>query len=371
MAKRLDSNILTIASITNPDFILDDDTAEKLGVDIVISPELITAEKIYKLCVLENAIEYEKIQLFNVSMVLFEVPPDSELIGKVVINTFVPENCTVFGLYRNWVPELRCDIAEIHAGDIIGMIGSEKALEEYNQALGVKIISRDITVLGGTIVGKNICRLLSSDGRKRSIRIYDKDRDVCKELSEALTGVEIGHEDFTDPQMQVNENIFRSDCLVTVTNQDDTNLLMSMAATNAKTNKIISRYLKKEYMSIFAYTGLTAIVGFDRIVTNQISRCVMSDSKVILRLRDFDQQFFIHDVNKRSKLLGKYYGDLVMDKAVRIVAIKRQDKLIYPRMDTQFLEGDQAMVFTSKAKDKDLAKIFGRTVLTEGMADEF
>jgi Trk K+ transport system NAD-binding subunit len=146
---------------------------------------------------------------------------------------------------------------------------------------------------------------------------------------------------------------------------------MSMAATNAKTNKIISRYLKKEYMSIFAYTGLTAIVGFDRIVTNQISRCVMSDSKVILRLRDFDQQFFIHDVNKRSKLLGKYYGDLVMDKAVRIVAIKRQDKLIYPRMDTQFLEGDQAMVFTSKAKDKDLAKIFGRTVLTEGMADEF
>ncbi len=365
MAKRINPEITTVASVTNPDYVIETTEQGVAGVDVIISPELITAEKMYKLCILENAVDYEIIPTFNASMAIFEVPSNSDLVGKVVLKTFSIEESTVFAVYRNNELFFQVDTMEIHAGDKICLMGTDAAIEKYNESLGVEITARDVVILGGTIVGRHLANLLSNDDKKRYVRIIEKKQDLCKELSKMLSGVVVVNGDFTEPEIQSSENIFRSDCLVSVTNQDDTNLLMCMSAQKYNTSKIVSRYLKKEYMDIFMFTGLDCIVGFDRIVSNEIAKCVMSDAKVVLRMRSPDEQFFIHDVNNHSKLLEKYYGDLIMPNGLRILAISRGDDIIYPVMDTKFESGDRVMVFTNFTKDKDLAKVFGRNFITE------
>ena len=365
MSKLIKPNIITVASITNPDYVIDTSEEGQTGVDIIISPELITAEKMYKLSVLENATDYETMPHFNTKMAIFTVPEESNLIGKVVMNTFKIDDCTVFALYRNGEAFFQVDTMEIHAGDKICLMGSDDAVTRYNDTIGVEIITRDVIVLGGTIVGMHLAALLASDEKKRYVRLIEKDQARCQDLSRMLNGVLIINGDFTEPELQDSEDLFKTDCLISVTNQDDTNLLMCMSAQKYNTNKIISRYLKKEYMEIFTFTGLDTIVGFDRIVANEISKCVISTDRVILRMRNTGEQFFIHDVTKQSKLIDRYYGDLIMPNGLRVLAIKRGDSIIYPRMDTQFLEGDNVMVFTNFTKDKDLAKVFGRTALTE------
>ena len=365
LAKRINPAIKTVASITNPDYVIETTDEGIPGVDVIISPELITAEKIYKLCILENAIDYENVKSFNLSMAVFQVSQDSLFIGKVVMNTYSLKDATVFAIYRNQELHLQVDTMEIHAGDKLCIMGSDEAISAFNQGLGVDEIARDIVVLGGTIVGRHLAKLLALDDKKRYVRIVEKDTDYCRDLSKLLTGVVVVNGDFTDPELQNAENIFKSDCLVTVTNQDDTNLLMCMSAQKYNTSKIISRYLKKEYMDIFMFTGLDTIIGFDRIVANEMSKCVMSESKVAFRMRNQEEQFFIHDVNERSKLINTYYGDLRLPKGLRVLAIKRNDTTIYPAMDTQFLQGDRVMVFTNFTKDKDLAKVFGRNAVIE------
>ena len=366
MAKRIRPAIKTVASITNPDYVIETTDEGYTGIDVIISPELITAEKIYKLCVLENAVDYEMMPSFDLSMAIFQVSQDSLFIGKVVMNTFSLKDSTVFAIYRNQELHLQVDTMEIHAGDKICIMGTDEAISTYNQGLGVEEIARDIVILGGTIVGRHLANLLSLDEKKRYIRIIEKNPSYCREMSKQLTGVLVVNGDFTEPELQNSENIFKSDCLVTVTNQDDTNLLMCMSAQKFNTSKIISRYLKKEYMDIFTFTGLDTIIGFDRIVSNEVSKCVMSESKVVFRMRNHDEQFFIHDVNQSSKLVNTYYGDLKLPKGIRVLAIKRENRTIYPAMDTIFLEGDRVMVFTNFTKDKDLAKVFGRNTMIEG-----
>ncbi len=365
MCKRIKPDLTTVASLTNPDYIIPTTSEGVPGVDVIISPELITAEKMYKLCVLENAVDYEIMPTFNASMAVFQVSQDSELIGKVVMKTFDLTDSTIFAIYRNEDLYFQVDTMEIHAGDRICLMGDEESIAKYNSDLGVQDTARDIVILGGTIVGRHLATLLSKDEKKRYIRLIEKRQDRCRELSRLLTGVVVVNGDFTEPEIQTTENIFRSDCLVTVTNQDDTNLLMCMSAQKYNTSKIVSRYLKKEYMDIFMFTGLETIVGFDRIVSNEIAKCVISDDRVILRMRSHDEVFFIHEVGKKSKLLDKYYGDLILPNGVRILAISRDRFTIYPMMDTKFLEGDRVMVFTNFTKDKDLAKVFGRNIVSE------
>ena len=365
MAKRIKESVVTVASITNPDYVIPTSAEGPPGVDIIISPELITAEKMYRLCVLENAVDYEVISPFKASMAIFEVHPDSDLIGKVVMNTFSLNECTVFAIYRNEELNFHVDTMEIHSGDKICVMGTEEAIARYNNDLGVETTSRDIVIMGGTIVGRHLANLLSKDDKKRYVRIIEKRQEVCRELSKQLTGVLVVNGDFTEPDIQSSENIFKADCLVSATNKDDTNLLMCMSAQKYHTTKIVSRYLKKEYMDIFTYTGLDTIIGFDRIVSNEISKCVMSESRVLLKLRNHDEQFFVHEVNHYSKLVNRYYGDLILPNGIRVLAISRQGSTIYPTMETQFVDGDRVIVFTNITNEKDLAKVFGRNVVAE------
>ena len=365
MAKRIKPEIRTVASITNPDYIISTTEQGVSGVDIIISPELLTAEKMYKLCVLENALDYEIMPVFKSSMAVFQVPPESNLVGKVVMFALNSIEATAFAIYRNDDLFFQVDSMEIHAGDRICIMGSENAIDEFNELLGIENISREIIILGGTIVGRHLAKLLAEDQKKRYVKIIEKNQDVCKDLFRILTGVLVVNGDFTEPNLQSSENIFRSDCLVSVTNQDDTNLLMCMSAQKYNTNKIISRYLKKEYMDIFMFTGLDTIIGFDRIVSNEIAKCVMSNDNVVMRMRNREEQFFIHDVNKQSKLIDKYFGDVVMPNGLSILGIYRDGSILYPMMDTKFIEGDRVMVFTNFTKEKDLAKVFGRKAISE------
>lgn len=365
LAKRLKPTIVTVASVTNPDYIIPTSTSEYPGVDIIISPELITAEMMYRLCTLENALAYENISNFNMAVAIFEINQYSNFIGEIVMNTYSLGDCSVFALYRNNELYFQVDTMEIHVGDRLCVIGSHEALQKYNEAMWVETTSRDIVILGGTIVGMRLASLLAQDQRKRYVRLIEKNDAHCREMSRLLTGVVIVNGDFTEPDLQSSENIFRSDVLVSVTNQDDTNLLMCMSAQKYSTNKIVSRYLKKEYKDIFMFTGLATIIGFNGIVANEVSKCVMSESKVLLRMRNHEELFFVHEVTQQSKLFDRYYGDLVVPEGIRIVSIYRQGQPIYPAMDTKFAEGDRVIVFTNMINSKGLSKVFGRNAVSE------
>ncbi|MBO7352473.1 MAG: NAD-binding protein, partial [Candidatus Methanomethylophilaceae archaeon] len=209
IAKRFKPEIRTVASITNPDYLIKTTEQGVEGVDIIISPELLTAEKMYKLCVLENALDYEIMPVFKESMAVFQVPADSNMIGKVVMNCLDAPDARVFAIYRNDDLFFHVESMEIHAGDRICVMGSEQAIDKINDGLGVVTTSREIIVLGGTIVGRHLSKLLASDSKKRYVRIIEKNQDVCKELSRLLTGVLVVNGDFTEPDIQSSENIFR------------------------------------------------------------------------------------------------------------------------------------------------------------------
>ena len=59
MAKRFNPEIRTIASITNPDYMIATTDQGFVGVDVIVSPEIITAEKMYYLAVVENLVDFE------------------------------------------------------------------------------------------------------------------------------------------------------------------------------------------------------------------------------------------------------------------------------------------------------------------------
>jgi len=364
-SKLVRPDIRTIASIGNPDYMIGTSESSHSGVDVLISPDIITANKMYRLAVLENAIDYEYVQSLGLAIAIFAVEKWHPIVGKVVMDIPTEGDFTIFGIYRDGILNVDVDTLEIYAGDRICVIGNDDGMAKFNTAIGVETVSREFTILGGSVLGKNLAQLLLKDTLRRYVKIIEKDPLKCIALSKELEGVNIINADFTEPEVQAQESIFKCDCTISTSRMDDTNLLMCMSAQKNNASKIISRYFKKEYEDIFRFTGLESIVGYHKVVSNEIIKCTVSDEMAIVRLNKENEVFIEHRIGKGSKLKDEYLGDLRVPAGVRIVAVFRDDDIIYPRMDTRFVEGDRVIVFTDMLKKGELSKFFGKNIASE------
>lgn len=55
----------------------------------------------------------------------------------------------------------------------------------------------------------------------------------------------------------------------------------------------------------------------------------------------------------------------MVPEGVKIVAIKRDDGIFYPRLDSMFRKDDSIIVFTSFAHRSDLIRVFGKSSIPE------
>lgn len=365
MAKKIKPTIRTVASVDNPDFIIGTSSEGESEIDLIISPELITAEKMYKLCTLKNIVEYERIGALDVSVGVFRVEPHHPIVGRIVMHLPLPKDCTVFAIIRNDEVYTTPETMEIHAEDYICVFGKDETLTEFNDLVGAEDFSREFCILGGSIVGMNLAKLLADDPKKRYVKIIERDPERCRQLSRVLSGVVVINADFTDPDIQTDENVFKTDVTVSTSAKDDTNLLICMSARRLNATKVVSRFFKREYEDIFKYTGLDTIIGYDRIVSNEIIKCVVSDELAITRLQIVESMFFTHEVVDSSKLNGKFVGDLNLPEGLRIVAIERGGTIVYPSLDTQIGTDDSIILFSSGTMESDLVKILGKGALPE------
>lgn len=365
MAKRIKPTIRTIATVDNPDFIIDTGDSAHSGVDYIISPELVTAEKMYKLCILKNTIEYEAVKSLKVAIAVFRVESYHPIVGKIVLHLPMPKDCTIFALYRDGVTYTTPETMEIHAGDRLCVFGSEQSIVEFNEIVGVDEVSREFCILGGSIVGMNLAKILSEDQKKRYVKIIEKDPERCRWLSRFLTGVVVINADYTDPGVQNDENVFKTDACVSTSSKDDTNLLICMSARRHSAAKVVSRFFKREYEDIFKYTGLDTIIGYDRIISNEIIKCMVSDELAITRMQSSDGMFFTHVVDSDSKLTGRYVGDLNLPDGLRVVAIERGGSITYPLLDTRIGSDDSLILFSCGAREPEVVKALGKGVPPE------
>ncbi|MDR2845799.1 MAG: NAD-binding protein, partial [Candidatus Methanoplasma sp.] len=247
MAKRIKPTITTVACLRDPDYAIKTAAEGEPGIDILISPEQITAKKIEKLAILENAVAYEHLSGLNMALATFRIDKNHSLVGKVVLEILIPDDCNIVAIYRGDSIILNNETAEIHADDRLCVLGSPGSIEQFNRLIGVEKETKEVAILGASVVGVEVARALLQSGKKRFIKIIEKDEDLCRFASRELNDALIINADFIDPVILRSENVHRADVIISASAMDERNLLACMAATRFGTKKIISKYSKKEY----------------------------------------------------------------------------------------------------------------------------
>ncbi|MCL1811737.1 MAG: NAD-binding protein, partial [Methanomassiliicoccaceae archaeon] len=365
MAKRIKPSIRTVACLRDPDFIIKTSKEGADGIDLLISPELITAEKIEKLAVLENAITYDHVSSMNIDLATFRIEEGHDLVGKVVLEMDLPPDCSIIAINRGDLVILDNETAEIHAGDRIRVLGSPESIVSFNKLIGIKKEAREFVILGASVVGIEVAKKLVQGNRKRTVKIIEESEKLCKDAAKELADAAVVNGDFLDLSILRSENVQRADVIITVSSKDERNLLACIAGLRFGTKKIISRYSNQEYEEIFRHTGIESIIGYRRVIHNEITKYLLFDEDAIVAVEGEKEFFFSVTIDKRSDLSGSRLGDINMPDGLRIAAVRRGEDMIYPSMDTMFKEGDKVLLFTHMVNPVKLSRLFGHNTPLE------
>ncbi len=357
MAKQINPKLVTVARVRNPDYIEGAMASKFLNVDHIISPEYLTAVKLMRIAMFENAIGCETIPSLGVELAMFKVTGKKESVVMVPLREMpIPEECKILIIHRGKQIIVPTGNDVLMKGDQVTIVGKGQAIADFNRMLGILREPRDVVIIGGGIVGEHLATMLEKE--RLSVKLIENDEDRCRILAKKLSKTVIINDNGSDPSVLRNENVSMADVLICATENEEDNLLASLIGKHLGVSKVISRYSKREYEEIFGMSGIDASVGYYHVVANEIIKETVHNYEVMLLLEKFSEEFFDLKVTAGSRIVGKKLADIDMPKMSAIALVVKDGKAIIPSPETVIEEGDKVFIYALQSAIAKLEWMF-------------
>ena len=217
-----------------------------------------------------------------------------------------------------------------------------------------------ITIVGCGSIGSKLAKAADDMEEVKRIYLVDIKKDIADKVAAGLKKAIVVNGNIVDPQFLLSESIDRADALISVTDVDERNLLACMTAMRFGIRKIISRYSIEEYEGIFKYAGIESVVGYHKIIANEITRSLRNKANCAVHVMENRGDFFLgFKLDRGSPMAGEYYGDLVIPEGVNVCAMIRKGVMTFPDMLTRFEIGDWVLLYTHEVEPLQLTGLLG------------
>ncbi|MBU8848923.1 MAG: NAD-binding protein, partial [Desulfobacterales bacterium] len=154
------------------------------------------------------------------------------------------------------------------------------------------------------------------------------------------------------------ENIGQSDVVVSVTDDDETNILVSLLAKNLGVHDTITRIGKSSYFPLLATIGIEKVVSprlsaVSSILQNIRKGKVLSDISIFGERGEFIEAIALETSDITDKPLKK----LSFPKGAILVCIIRNGQIMIPTGDSVVKPDDRIIMFAVKHAVKKLEKL--------------
>lgn len=348
-----------IARIRNPEYFNNVKllSSEHLDIDPAINPELELAKAVERILELPFSTDIEEFGGGLIKIVGFKIPETAPLIGKTLnrVGKMFSKKFLIGIIVRGDKAIIPSGEDVIKQGDIIYVPVKKDNVEDTLSVLGVSAKPvRKIMILGGGRTGYYIA---SDIEQKADVKIIEKDAERCKYLTKNLKKSLVLHGDGGEQNLLAEENIQDMDAFVSVSNNDELNIMAALLATKLGVKKTIAIVNKTDYIFIAHSLGLQAVLSPRLLTASTILRYVRrGDILSLTAVAEGKAEIFEGRIGDKSPLIGKKLEE-TQPKASLIGAIIRNDEVIIPSGYDKILKGDKLIIFTLKESIKEIEKI--------------
>jgi trk system potassium uptake protein TrkA len=344
---------LKLARIRNEEYTLYRDALSKdaLNISMVINPEVEVVKTIDRLITVPGAVDFNEFADGRIKMLGLRVG-GNEFIGLTLAKLREKLSRIDFIIAAIVREDDKLIIPTgddvLREGDVIYLVCEQEHLEALLKAFGSKARPvGNVLIIGGGNIGFRLALLCEKKGYHT--KLMDRDPEVCATLAERLNKTIVLNGDGTDQDFLKEENVDGMDVVISLTGDEETNILSSLLAKSLGARKTVTRINK------FAYMPLVRAIGIEHSVSPRLSAInsilhYVRRGKVLssVSIKGEEAEAMEAIAQEKSDIVGKPLMDLNLPKGVLILSIIRGKNVIVPGGDTVIQPQDRIIIFATR-----------------------
>tara|TARA_Y200000002_G_C22491899_1_gene583354 strand:- start:141 stop:845 length:705 start_codon:yes stop_codon:yes gene_type:complete len=212
-----------------------------------------------------------------------------------------------------------------------------------------------LLIVGGGNIGFNIAKELEDNKSNIAVTVIEQSKERSSKIADNLSNSLVLNGDGLDQDLLEEANIASSDMILALTDDDETNIIVSAIARKNKCKSLI-------LINNSDYNKIKDVLGIDRIIdprmttVSKILKHVHRGSFMsVYTIGNADAEIIHAAATKTSQLLNKTLKEVNLPEGIKIGMIKRGDEIIIPDKNTKIEVGDN-VIFITMSKDVSKAE---------------
>ncbi len=359
-------NCAAIARVRTPDY--SSEAAylrNRLGLALIINPELEAAREAARILYLPTALEINPFAHGQAELIKFKIPEGNVLSGMSIayLGKHIAPDILICAIERCGEVHIPSGNFQMEAGDVISFVATRKCSKHFLEDIGFKTRRvKNVMIIGGGKATYYLAVQLIHMGI--SVKIIERDRQRCEELSTLLPKAVIINGDGTDPELLTEEGIEYMESFIALTGVDEENVLLTLHARQVSNAKVITKINHLAFKGVISRLDLGSVI-YPRYITSEAiiayvrakKNSMDSNIETLYHMFDHRVEAIEFRIDEDSKVTGSPLMNLPLKENLLVASINRNGSVLIPSGQDSIQVGDSVMIVTTHTGFKDILDI--------------
>jgi len=320
----------------------------RFGIDRVVWPEAQLVADIERIILEPGALDAEAFVGGAVHLLEYRLDGPSTLAGRRISELHLPHGSLIVAIRRGDTLFIPRGDSVLAIDDRIIVMGIPDALVEVRRRLGLTGVGRQrVTIVGGGDVGLRLAEQLESSP-ELDITLIERNQSRGEALAARLRRALVLNGDGTDLELLQSEDIGHSDVLVSVIDNDERNLFVSLLARQLGVRKVVTRVSRLANLRLFEGVGVDVPISARGAAVASVLHQIQGGTTRLLAVVEQGAGRIL-EVDVPSTYTPRVLRDLAAPVNSIVGAIVRGTQVLVPRGLDRIEPSDRLIVFTTYA----------------------
>ena len=329
-------------------------------IDTVINPEIEVVRTIERLMSVPGAVDVGEFADGRIKFIGVYIDPGSRLADVKLAdlpNIIKEDRPLIAAVVRDDRLIIPKGENYLRGGDLVYFISEEKKLFKHLSIFDKRAAHvRRVLIVGGGRIGYRLAKRLEENSV--ACKLIEKRPEQCDILAERLDRTVVLHGDGSDQSLLVEENIHDTDLFITLTSDEETNILASLLAKRLGAKKTITQINKFSYFSLMSTIGIEQVVSPRLSAINSILQHIRR-GKVLsaISIKGEEGEVMEALAMPTSDIVSKPLKKIAFPKGSMVAGIIRGETIIIPTGDSMIEPEDRIIIFATRQAIPGVEKI--------------
>ncbi|MCB5409706.1 Trk system potassium transporter TrkA [Pseudogemmobacter faecipullorum] len=337
--------------------------SQRLAIDVIISPEREVAEAALQRLAAPQTFDTEVFMQGRAQLLGLQLSAECPVLNtplRQLSDLFPSLRAIVVGIRREgrlFAPDPQDQLLE---EDQIYLFAHAEDVPRSLDIFGKKTHKQErVVIIGGGNVGLTVASVLEARSDRVRVRMIEKNHEIAEAAADMLSRTIVLNGDGMDSALLAEAAVDRADAVLAVTDDDKTNLLVSVRAKQAGCPLVIALVNDPTLAPLMAPLEIDAYINPRATTVSSILRHIRHGRvRAVYAIGDGEAELIEAQVMSTSPISGRLIRDIDFPEGVLVGGVMKGERMLKPEPGMRIEPGDVVAVFALSGDVAEVERLF-------------